>query len=177
VSTKVPRPASLCPDPLRYTRLPDALISELTPREHQLVHALLSYRWTDDAAIYPSVPTLAKRLRCTDRTIQRTLRSLERQGYLVTVARFRDEGDHGQTSNTYAPGPMLLPLLPPAGDRDVAGPGDTHGGQTRTPEKYNKRSGGTGHKRSVAASDYARAPEGGGSYMLRDGRMVLVPHD
>jgi DNA-binding transcriptional MocR family regulator len=175
VSTKVPRPASLCPDPLRYTRLPDALISELTPREHQLVHALLSYRWTDDAAIYPSVPTLAKRLRCTDRTIQRTLRSLERQGYLVTVARFRAEGDHGQTSNTYAPGPMLLPLLPPAGDRDVAGPGDTHGGQTRTPEKYNKRSGGTGHKRSVAASDYARAPEGGGSYMLRDGRMVLVP--
>jgi DNA-binding transcriptional MocR family regulator len=101
-----------CPEG-RYTKLPDALLSELTPREHQLVHALLSYRWTDDSAIYPSVRTLATRLRCTDRTIQRTLRSLERQGYLVTVARYR-EGDHGQTSNRYAPGPMLLPLLPPA---------------------------------------------------------------
>src|SRR3546814_2337151 len=38
--------------------------------------------------------------------------------------------DHGQTSNRYAPGPMLLPLLPPPGDTASAGPGDTHGGRS-----------------------------------------------
>lgn len=170
----IPGPASPCPDPQRYTRLPDALISELTPREHQLVHALLSYRWTDDSAIYPSVRTLATRLRCTDRTIQRTLRSLERQGYLVTVARYRTEGDHGQTSNLYAPGPMLLPLLPPAGDRDVAGPGDTRAGQTKPPEKYTKRSSSTGHKQDDRARDYVETREG---LLFRDanGRMRLIP--
>ena len=65
--------------------------------------------------------TLAGRLRCTDRTIQRTLRRLETQGYVVTMARYRDDGDHGQTSNRYAPGPLLLPLLPPSGGPDVAG--------------------------------------------------------
>jgi DNA-binding transcriptional MocR family regulator len=161
-----------CPEG-RYTKLPDALLSELTPREHQLVHALLSYRWTDDSAIYPSVRTLATRLRCTDRTIQRTLRSLERQGYLVTVARYR-EGDHGQTSNRYAPGPMLLPLLPPAGGRDVAGPGDTSGGQTKTPEKYTKKMSGTGHKQDDRAGDYIETREG---LLFRDanGRMRLIP--
>jgi hypothetical protein len=114
------------------------------------------------------------------------------------VARFRAEGDHGQTSNTYAPGPMLAPLLPPAGDRDVAGPGDTPAAQTRTPENYTKRSGGTGQKRN--GDDRPRCPrcphqEHGttcsrcgcrdygaytrtreGRYELRDGRMVLVPH-
>jgi DNA-binding transcriptional MocR family regulator len=128
-----------------YTRIPDALISELTPREHQLVHALLSYRWTPDSAIYPSVRTLATRLRCTDRTIQRTLRSLERQGYLVTVARYR-EGDHGQTSNLYAPGPMMAALLPPPGDTVRAVPGDIRGGQTKPTEKYTKKMSDTGHK-------------------------------
>lgn len=104
-------------EPSRYTRLPNALLRELTPREHQLVHALLSFRWFSDSAIFPYVGTLAKMLRCSKRTVQRTLRSLERKGYLVTVAEYRDiseDGHRGQTSNTYAPGPMLLPLLPPA---------------------------------------------------------------
>jgi DNA-binding transcriptional MocR family regulator len=135
------------------------------------VHALLSYRWTDNAAIYPSVRTLATRLRCTDRTIQRTLRSLERQGYLVTVARYR-EGDHGQTSNRYAPGPMLLPLLSPPGDTVRAVPGDTPGGQTKTPEKYTKKMSGTGSKQD--ARDYIETREG---LLFRDanGRMRLIP--
>jgi hypothetical protein len=131
----------------RYTRLPDALLSELTPREHQLVHALLSYRWTDAAAIYPSIRTLARQCGCSDRTVQRTLRALERRGYVVSVARFR--ADEGQTSSEYRPGPLLLPLLAPPGDTAAAGPGDTHGSRTRTPENDNKRSGGTGVKHDV----------------------------
>lgn len=104
----------------RYTKLPDQLIHELTPREHQLVHALLSFRWFDDSAIYPYVGTLAKMLGCHKRTVQRTLRKLEAKGYVVTVAHYRDEAEdehHGQSSNTYAPGPMLLPLLPHASDQ------------------------------------------------------------
>lgn len=168
----IPGPTSPCPDPQRYTRLPDALISELTPREHQLVHALLSYRWTDDSAIYPSVRTLATRLRCTDRTIQRTLRSLERQGYLVTVARYRAEGDHGQTSNLYAPGPMLAALLPPAGGRDVTPP-VTPVAAERNPGKHTNRSS-AGHKQDDHARDYVETREG---LLFRDanGRMRLIP--
>lgn len=108
-----------CPEG-RWTRLPDMLISTLTPREHQLVHALLSYRWTDDAAIYPRVETLAERLNCSARTIQRTARGLESKGYLIIEARYRD--DQGQTSNLYRPGPLLVALLPPPGDTATATP-------------------------------------------------------
>jgi hypothetical protein len=103
----------------RYTRLPDALLSVLSPREHQVIHLLLSYRWTDDALIYPSVPTMAARLGCSERTIQRTIRRLESGGYVVVEARHR--ADLGQQSNVYRPGLALLPLLPPSSDRVVTG--------------------------------------------------------
>ena len=143
MGTDTTRPASLCPEG-RYTRLPDQLIIELTPREHQLVHALLSYRWTDDAPIYPYVGTLAARLGCSKRTIQRTLRSLERKGYIVTVARYRDESEdgahHGQTSSVYAPGPMLLPLLPRDRDED-ARPAQQERQAPMTPMPYTKKHG------------------------------------
>jgi DNA-binding transcriptional MocR family regulator len=97
----------------RFTQLPDILIDVLGPRQHQLVHALLSYDWTGDGAIYPSVPTLAMRLRWSVRTVQRALRSLEDQGYIVTEARYRD--DQGRTSNLYRPGPALIAHLSPRG--------------------------------------------------------------
>lgn len=112
-SIQVPLPH--CPEG-RYTKVPDAILSDLTPREHQLVHLLLSYRWYEDSPIYPYVGTMATRLGCSKRTIQRTLRSLEAKDYLIVAARYRDlsEDDehHGQTSNLYAPGPRLLALLP-----------------------------------------------------------------
>jgi DNA-binding transcriptional MocR family regulator len=108
----------------RYTRLPDALLSVLSPREHQVIHLLLSYRWTDDALIYPSVPTMAARLGCSERTIQRTAHELERRGYLIIEARYRD--DQGQCSNVYHPGPLLVALLSSAGGMPVTRRRDDH---------------------------------------------------
>ena len=109
--------APSCPEP-RYTKLPDALLS-LTPRQHQLIHALLSYRWYADSAIYPSVPTLARRLAWSVRTVQRVMRQLEAAGYVVVHATYR--ADDGQGTNLYEPGPALLPYLPPAPARPVTG--------------------------------------------------------
>lgn len=122
--------------------MPDALLSELTPREHQLVHALLSYGPT----IYPSVRTLATRLRCTDRTIQRTLRQLEERGYLIVQARYRD--DQGQTSNLYVPGPMLAPSLSPGGHRDGTGPATDRGIPPVTRRAAERDAGNQRHQRS-----------------------------
>lgn len=148
----------------RFTRLPDALISELTPREHQLVHALLSYRWTDDAAIYPSVRTLAAMLRCTDRTIQRTARGLEEKGYLIIQARYRD--DQGQTSNLYVPGPLLVALLPPSPDQRVTDSRDDHhppvtrrAGERDPGNHTHRRDRGTGSK-GFDARNYYETREG-----------------
>jgi hypothetical protein len=109
----------------RYTKLPDALLSVLSPREHQLVHLLLSYRWKPDSPIYPFVGSMAKRLGWSVRTVQRTLRRLEAKGYLVTTPDFRAT-DKGQTANRYAPGPLLLPLLAPV-DVDPGAPADQPG--------------------------------------------------
>ena len=123
MNATVARSTSSCPEqgPTgRYTQLPDILIDVLGPREHQLVHALLSYDWTGDSPIYPSVPTLATRLRWSVRTVQRTLRALEAQGYIITEARYRD--DQGRTSNLYRPGPALLAHLSPRGAQRVTTP-------------------------------------------------------
>lgn len=107
----IPGLASPCPE-RRFTRLPDALLSLLTPRQHMLVHALLSYRWWSDSAIYPSVPTLARQLGWSERTVQRIMRQLEAGGWIVVQACYRS--DDGQASNLYEPGPALVPYLPPA---------------------------------------------------------------
>jgi DNA-binding transcriptional MocR family regulator len=117
----------------RYTKLPNALLARLTPREHQLVHALLAHRWYRDSTIYPRVGTLAELLGWSRRTVQRTLRRLEDGGWIVTVARYRD--DRGQTSNEYKPGPMLAPILPPAEDAPVTVPRDDR----RTPASAGAR--------------------------------------
>lgn len=111
VSTHTTRPAAACLEG-RYTKLPDTLLSVLTPRQHMLVHALLSYKWFSDSSIYPSVPTLAKQLRWSVRTVQRIMRQLEAGGWIVVRACYRS--DDGQASNLYEPGPVLLPYLSPA---------------------------------------------------------------
>lgn len=146
----------------RFTQLPDTLLDVLTPREHQVIHLLLSYRWTDDGAIYPSVPTMARRLGCSDRTIQRTIRQLEQRGYIVVVEQHRS--DRSQQSNLYQPGPLLLPLLPPLGDGHVterrdrgAGPvtraaGERKPGKRNTPTRGRERL-------------YSRIPTHGSAYL------------
>lgn len=125
----------------RYTKMPDDVLSVLTPRDHQVLHLLLSYRWFSDSTIRPYVGTMAERLGVCKRTVQRSLRRLELGGYLVTVARYRDESEdgehHGQTSNLYAPGPLLLPLLPPLDTRDD-GPPEQARRTPMTPTTYKK---------------------------------------
>jgi len=133
----------------RFTQLPDALIDVLTAREHQVIHLLLSYRWTPESTIYPSVRTMARRLDCSDRTIQRTIRQLEERGYIIVEPQFRS--DEGQQSNLYQPGPMLLPLLPPLGGGDgtergghVTGPvtrtaAERYSGKRYTPKRGRER--------------------------------------
>lgn len=108
----------------RFTKLPDELLHVLSPREHMLLHALLSHRWFEDSEIYPSVTRLRDMLRWSVRTVQRTMRKLEDGGYVVRIADYRNKtewGDRGQTSNIYRPGPALLPLLPPLESRDDMG--------------------------------------------------------
>lgn len=143
----------------RYTKLPDAVIDVLTPREHQVLHLLLSHRWTDDGLIYPSVTTMAQRLRCSDRTIQRTIRQLEARGYIVVEAQHRV--DKSQQSNLYRPGPMLLPLLPPLGDGSGAGQAnDRHPPVTRVSGKRD-----SGNQQNRTRSRQSAIPTHGSAYL------------
>jgi DNA-binding transcriptional MocR family regulator len=101
----LPRPAIE-----RFSQIPDGLHQLVaSPREFQLVALLLSYRWTADAVIYPSVRTLAERLNCSERTVQRTCAALEARGLLVREYRHRE--DEGQTSNRYHLAGALLALV------------------------------------------------------------------
>lgn len=107
-STRVPPVRQDAAD--RFTRVPDGLHDlVLSPREFQITALLLSYRWTPSSLIYPSVRTLAARIGCSERTVQRTCAALESRGLLVREARYRDDG--GQQSSVYHLAGALLSLV------------------------------------------------------------------
>jgi hypothetical protein len=84
----------------RWTKVPNALHALVdTPREFQVVAALLSYRWKPSSPIIPSVDTLARQVNCSRRTIRRTIAALEARGLLRREERRAD--DSRQMSNRY----------------------------------------------------------------------------
>lgn len=140
------------PSTQSYTRVPNAIRTlGLTPREEQLVNRLLECR-RDDRAPWPSVKTLAERMHCSARTVQRTIKSLEGRGLLVVEYRYR--ADWSQMSSIY----HLAAILTPQPDAPVTTPrDDRHQGVTRVaakevdPGKYTKRSSTTGGTYDVRA--------------------------
>ena len=141
MKTQSTRPATaLQAATTRYTQIPRALIRMCTPREYQLVSALLGYRWFEDSEIRPRVRLLAEEMGCTVRTVQYAMRGLEAKGLIVPVAHFRDDG--GQSSNRYLIGPALAPLLAPLPEQAntsrsawVRPPVQDAARRTRTPER------------------------------------------
>lgn len=61
-----------------------------------------------EGVAWPAVPSLAKEVQVSDRTVQRALRSLEKEGLLTKEDRTRKDG--GQTSNGYR---LALTVLTP----------------------------------------------------------------
>ena len=91
--------ASLCPD-AGYTNQPNSVHSLVeSPREYQLVSLLLSYRWYPTSPIIPSVTTLARTMKCSGRTVRRTVAALEARGLLARIERRAE--DNRQMSNEY----------------------------------------------------------------------------
>ena len=136
MNATVARSTSSCLEP-RYTKVPDQIaLLGLTPREEQLIHRLLSHRWTPDARIYPSIKRLAALMHCTRRTVQRTLRRLEARGMLVSEACYQPVT--GQTTNTYHLAGALLAVVASAVDQPVARPVDDRRppATSPAPERY-----------------------------------------
>lgn len=142
MKSNLTRPGVPClPSDTRYTQIPRALIRMCTPREYQLISALLGYRWHEDAEIFPRVKVLAEEMGCKVRVVQYAMRGLEAKGLIVPEARYRSDG--GQTSNRYVVGPMLAPLLAPLPERAsteasawVRPPVQDGAGRNRTPERH-----------------------------------------
>ncbi len=88
-----------CPD-ATYTNQPNIVHSLVdSPREYQLVSLLISFRWFSTSPIIPSVRTLADTMKCSERTVRRTVAALEARGLLYRVERRAD--DLRQMSNEY----------------------------------------------------------------------------
>ncbi|WP_395854753.1 helix-turn-helix domain-containing protein [Cystobacter fuscus] len=59
---------------------------EITPTEAMLICHLMSFKWTEDAP-YPSVPRLAKLMRCSDRYVRKMCQNLESVGLIKRIGR------------------------------------------------------------------------------------------
>lgn len=119
----------------RFTQIPRALHDlAKTPREYELIAALLGYRWFPSSPIIPSVATLAKTLRCSSRTVRRTAATLETRGLLKRQV--RRAWDKRQMSNEYVLcGPLLALVADLEASRDQEARPSWQGRRTDVAEK------------------------------------------
>lgn len=132
-----------CPEPSgtdRYTAVARLLTDQqhvlrLKPRWVQLILHLLARKWYPDSPVIPSVPTLAREMACSDRTVQRAVDGLVGAGLLTVERRHRSDG--GYTSNEYHLAEWLLAVVAPRDRPPDASlepsrhhPGVTRGGRT-----------------------------------------------
>lgn len=71
---------------------------------------LIDHWWIDKSMPYPSKKTLADRIGCSDKTVQRAIVGLEEEGLIRRKERFNSKG--GQTSNIYDLAPLVAKLKP-----------------------------------------------------------------
>ena len=168
MSTNTTRQPPLCPDPSpadsRYTRVSRGLHSVVkTPRQFELAVALISFRWFPDSPIIPSVKTLAKTIRCSERTVRRTAAKMEEAGLLQREE--RRAPDDRQMSNLYILCGSLLALVTAV--EDAAGQEARPSWQGRRSDAAGKRNSGNESKRTgqseqrdFSRSDYYQTSEG-----------------
>ena len=84
----------------RNLLVPEAMARnpELPPGA-KLVYARLRRYYGADGKCYPRVDTLGKEVALGERQVQKHLRTLEQEGYIRTVKRYKKDG--AQTSNAY----------------------------------------------------------------------------
>lgn len=127
-------------DPVRFTQVPDAVHGLVeSPREYQLVALLISYRWYPSSPIIPSVRTLAGTLKCSERTVRRTVAGLEARGLVQRVE--RRSYDDRQMSNEYVLCNELLALVTAVeAQRDQDGRATWQGRRSRpSSERYSRK--------------------------------------
>ncbi len=84
-------------------------ISYMTPTEYALMTAIWSYWWTDHSNPWPSVESLCKQIRKSERQVRRYLQRLRDKGFMISLEQFNGEGK--QISNRYDFTPFLKRLL------------------------------------------------------------------
>jgi DNA-binding transcriptional MocR family regulator len=144
VNTHLTQRAAAWQEPdTRFIQIPRGLIRMTSPREYQLIAALLAYRWTPESKIFPSVKTLAAEMGCTPRTVQRTVAALEARGWLVREYQYRPDGS--QRSSTYHLAGELLSMMTDSVDARASEPRQTPltrgAGRTRYPERQTPKTG------------------------------------
>lgn len=105
-----PRPSGTPLEDVRYTQIANQLHDLVeSPREFQYAALLISYRWYPTSPIIPSVKTLAKKLKCSVRTVRRLAATFESRGWLRRVERIAP--DKRQMSNDHVLCGELLALV------------------------------------------------------------------
>lgn len=160
--SNLPRSASLCPDS-GYTNQPNSVHSLVeSPREYQLVSLLLSYRWFPTSPIIPSVTTLARDMKCSGRTVRRTVAALEARGLLARIERRAE--DNRQMSNEYLLcGALLAAVSTVEASTDRGGGHDRRTSWSAASGKSDQRK--QSNRTSTRERLYGRIPQAASAYL------------
>lgn len=93
-----------------YTMIPTTLLEyyrdlRLTPGEFLILVNIESFRWSVDRLPFPSIEKLSRRTGMSERTVTRTISSLQNQRRVIT--RYKRRG----TSNQYSVEPLVEKLI------------------------------------------------------------------
>jgi hypothetical protein len=160
----------LFPTDSRYTKISRGLHAIVrTPRQYELAVALLEFRWFPDSPIIPSVKLLAETIRCSERTVRRTMAQMEADG---TVRREeRRAPDDRQMSNLYVLCGPLLALVTAV--EATADQGSDQPWQGRRSRLSGEKNSGNYQKRSRPNERRYTPPSTGSDYLeTRYGRLL-----
>lgn len=102
-----------------FTLIPSALLRALVrlhiePIELSVLLQMIDHWWEDADMPFPSKKRLGERIGVSEKTIQRAVARLEKEGLICRTARHNRHG--GQTSNRYDLTPLVKKLTPVAED-------------------------------------------------------------
>lgn len=110
----------------------------LSMLEGAVLNALAVHADRQTGEAWPSQSRIAEICRCTVRSVQRAMKSLEAKGLLTRVSRYRDDGGRRSDLVTLAC-PKICDRMSPPPRHGVAYPPDTVSGQERSYERSSER--------------------------------------
>ena len=142
-----------------FTMLSDSVIDDERVGKHELlVYTVLCRYAGKERTAFPSIPTISRKARLSERTVQEAIKGLQALGYLHVERRKRDDGTNGNKSNLYTVTDTPGAMVAPPSRNDCTTPGAVVAPEVDTLEVDTRKEGENGTPKGVAVENETATP-------------------